>query len=456
MSITKLPQTLFTGDFQQAFARLIGPSRCEQIFASKGPRRGGTPTLSAWQWLMARVYHVMAMTGTFAAHVKQITQISISDSALSQRGQSIGWKLLAEVLGEVLCPLADAVVHSSAFYHGLRLLALDGTRFNMRNTKAINSQAVKTRCSKGNGQPAFANLLAVVLVELGLHQPLDAALGWCKEGEVTLARQLCNAKSIPAGSLLLGDRLFGSPWLLWDLLPVLQACGSACLLRVKSNIKVVRERRLADGSWLVNVPVVDPATRRKVGTIQVREILADIRIGKDGEVLKIRLWTTLLDAEAHPAMELVELYASRWEQELFFRELKSHLHGRDSLLNSGTPDTAAQEVLAMILAASIIASQREAVAAAAEVEVLRVSFAMVHQATVALCQVFEIGHDLINPEQRAKWTLRVVAQLAETAIIQKRKPRSCKRALRQPVKDWPKMKIPTSIPLIKHITISNP
>ena len=456
MSNTSTPCFSFFGDFQKAFAGLIRESSCQSLFSSHGPRGGGSPKLTAWQWLMARVYHAVAMTGSFATHVKQITDIDISDSALSQRGQSIGWKLLAAVLGEVLRPMADAALHPDAFYHGLRLLALDGTRFNLRNTDAINSKAVKARCNRGCGQPAFAHLLAVVLVELGLHQPLAAALGWQGEGEITLARRLFTPQAIPAGSMLLGDRLFGSPWLLWELLPILQAIGSACLMRVKSNIKVIREKRLADGSWLVTIPVVDPATRRQVGTIRVREIFADLRIRKDGEAIRIRLWTSLLDAAAHPAMELVELYTSRWEQELFFRELKSQLHGRNNLLDAQTPDTAAQEVLAMLLAASLIASQRAAVAETAGVEVLRVSFGQVHEQTVALCQVFELGHDLIGPSQRAEWTSRLLAQLAVTAIIPKRKPRSCQRALRQPVKDWPKMKIPTSTPLIKIISISNP
>lgn len=449
-------QQLFFGDFAKAFASLISESSAQRHFASHGPRGGGSPKLTAWQWLMARVYHAMATAGSFATHVKQITDIDISDSALSQRAKSIGWKLLAEVLGEALRPMADVARHPDAFYHGLRLLALDGTRFNLRNTGEINSKAVKSRCSRGNGEPAFAHLLAVVLVELGLHQPLAVAFGWQSEGEVTLARELFTPQAIPATSLLLGDRMFGSPWLLWELLPVLQAGGSECLMRVKANIKVVREKRLADGSWLVSIPVVDPQTRRKVGTIQMREIHADIRARKGGEALKIRLWTSLLDAHAHPAMELVELYATRWEQELFFRELKSQLHGRNSLLDAQTTDAAAQEVLAMLMAASLIASQRAAVAEAAGVEVRRVSFAQVHELTAALCQAFQLSHDLIGPPQRAEWARRALAQLAATAIIPKRKPRSCQRALRQPVKDWPKMKNPTSSPLNKIITISNP
>jgi hypothetical protein len=456
MPDASISRSSFFGDFPKAFAGLLSEATCQRIFASHGPRKAGIPKLTAWQWLMARVYHAMAATGTFATHVKQIALTDISDSALSQRGQSIGSELLAEVMAEVLLPLADPVLHPGAFYHGLRLLALDGTRFDLRNTPAINSQAAKTRCYQADGQPAFAHLLAVVLVELGLHQPLAAVFGWQGEGEIPLARRLCNPRSIPPRSLLLGDRLFGTPSLLWELLPVLRANDGDCLMRVRSNIKVTRDKRLEDGSWLVSVPVIDTATRRKLGTIQVREILADIRLEKDGEPLKVRLWTSLLDAAEHPALELVELYSSRWEQELFFRELKTHLHGRAGLLDAQTVESAVREAQAMLLAASLIASQRAAVAQAAGVEVLRVSFAQVHQQTVALCQLFALGHDLIGTSERAEWTRRVLDQLSQTATIRKRKPRSCQRAIRQPFKGWSKMKTPTSTVLTKIITISNP
>jgi hypothetical protein len=260
----------FFSNFQQAFAALVSESCCLNIFAKHGPRGAGKPKLSVWQWLMARVYHAFAMTGSFSTHVKQITGTRVSDSALSQRGQSIGWELFLEVLREVLQPLADPTRHGPAFYHGLRLLALDGTRLNLRNTPAMGKGAKKNRCPKGSGEPAFAHLLSVVLVELGLHQPLNVALGWQGEGESTLARQMLAAKPLPERSLLLGDRLFGSPWLMWTLLPLLEAVDSALLLRARTDLKAKRLKPLADGSWLVEIRVVDPATKRKAGTIKVR------------------------------------------------------------------------------------------------------------------------------------------------------------------------------------------
>ena len=84
----------------------------------------------------------------------------------------------------MLRPLAEPARHPGAFHRGYRLLAFDGTRFNLRNTPAINAEAIKQRGNKGDGVPAFAHLLGVVLVELGLHQPLAAAFGWQGEGDL--------------------------------------------------------------------------------------------------------------------------------------------------------------------------------------------------------------------------------------------------------------------------------
>jgi hypothetical protein len=457
MPAAPIAQTSFSGDFSTSFAELLDDDTCQEIFQNHGPRGGGLPKLSGWQWLMGKVYHVMAGSGNFADHVKQITGISISNSALSQRGASVGWELVATALRSVLRPLADPQEHPDAFHQGLRLIALDGTRFDLSNTAAMKERAVKNRCYRGDGEPAFAQLCSVVVVELGTHQPLAAAFGWKNQGELTLARQACAEGTLPPGSLLLGDRLFGTPSLMYELLPELESSGGGLLFRVKGNMKSRVIEVLGDGSRLVEVEVRDTETRKLIRILRLREIHAEVCVeqGK-GKPLKIRLWTNLLDITAHPARQLVELYAMRWEQELFYRELKSHLHGGGSLLKSQTPESAAQEALAMMMAASLIARQRAVVAATAGVEMKRVSFAKVLDATVALCRVLEIGRDLINDQAREEWVRRVLEELAVTALIPKRKPRSCTRGLRQTTQNWPKIKNPTSKPLVKTITLTNP
>lgn len=449
------PISIFS-DFASAFAGLFSADSCEKIFAEHGPRGAGKPKLSNWQWIMARVYHEFARIGSFSASVKEITRVTISDSALSQRAASIGWELLDRILPQVLHPLADIVRHPEAFYRGYRLLAFDGYRFNMRNTPAVTKRARKVPCSKGGKVPAFAHMLGVALVEIGHHQPLGASFGWQGEGELTLTRKILAKRDLPEYSLLLADRLFGTPLLLWEMMPMLERTLSALLFRVRSNIKGERVGQLSDGSWLVDIKVNTRKPRKKLGTIRVREIHADITFEGESEPLPVRFWTTLLDPTEHPAATLVELYAKRWEEELFFRELKSHLHDRGNLLDAQSPETAAQECLAMLLAASLVAMQREEVAQRAGVGILQISFAKVYQKSSALFEILAVGRDLIPPEAIAELLERVLEDLKTSALIKKRKPRSCPRTIRQPTKDWPKTKTPGSKPLIKIITITNP
>jgi hypothetical protein len=443
-------------NFPAAFERLLPQSVCAAIFAEHGPRGGGAPKLSAWGWMMSRVYHEFARIGSFSASVLEVTRVSISDSALSQRAMSIGVGAVAEVLPAVLRPLAEPGAHPDAFYGGFRLAAIDGVRFNLRNTPATAARATKTRCSKGGGEPAFAQLLATVLVELGTHQPLAVALGWKRESELALARDLLGGFRFADRSLLFADRLYGAPTLLWDIMTMLEETGSAVLFRVKGNLKARVKEHLPDGSQLVSVDVIGRGGRKKIGVLSLREIVAEVHYEGAAEPEKVRLWTTLLDAAAHPATELVELYAGRWEEELFFRELKSHLHGRDNLLDAQTPETAAQEVLAMLLAAAIVAEQRVAVAGFAGVGLLQVSFAKVYHKTATITEFVALAGDLVTPEVVAKICERALEDLAVTALIKKRKGRSCPRSVRQPTKDWPKTRTPSSKIVEKTIIIPNP
>lgn len=79
----------FSGDFVRLFENLLPQPVDEEIFLTHGPRGAGLPKLSGWQWLMAKVFHVMSPHGDFAGHVKQVTGTDMSNSALSQRGISI-------------------------------------------------------------------------------------------------------------------------------------------------------------------------------------------------------------------------------------------------------------------------------------------------------------------------------------------------------------------------------
>src|SRR5207244_3081656 len=74
------------------------------------------------------------------------------------------------------------------------------------------------------------------------------------------------------------------------------------------------------------------SSSRGIEWLAVREIR--VRVGRKGHrAHELRLWTSLIDPAAAPALELAHVYASRWEHELYFRELKRQLR-RTALLQS--------------------------------------------------------------------------------------------------------------------------
>ena len=119
----------------------------------------------------------------------------------------------------------------------------------------------------------------------------------------------------------------------------------------------------------------------------VREIRGRLR-RRNGKWTTVRLWTSLLDASRYPARELLQLYGRRWEHEITYKELKREL--RDSvLLNAHTVETARQEIVALVMAQSMVSKLRQLVAETGQIAVLEVSFPQdtAHGASPVVCAV---------------------------------------------------------------------
>ena len=412
------------GTFKALFAELIACSSFYALLRRCGCRRRRPPLVTAWELIQGLVFHVVAEAGTLAQHVKQLTGKDITDGALSQRRALLPIGVFEEIMDATLAPKADPARHPEAFYHGLRLCGVDGSLFSVPNTPQNKQQMRKAKSRRGLA--AFPKVGAAVLVELGLHNPLAAALGANGESEMVLARQVLAAQ--PEQSLTLLDRYYGVPHLLVDL----PAEGQRhFLVRVKKNLK----RRLLtvypDGSALVEIGSGDQ-------TRQVREIVGRAQRGGRGQATTVRLWTSLLDWRQHPADELLALYARRWEQELFYKELKVDLRSTPRL-QSHTPLTAMQEIAALIIAYAVLVDFRIQAAAVGEVGVLRISFLKTLQVVRGLWQFLEVSADLLTPPQLRLVVRRALQRIADMAIP-KRRPRSCPRALRQPVSSWPRLR----------------
>lgn len=411
--------------FKRLFSAFLPAALIKGLFRSCGPARRCPPKISCCELIMGLVFHVLAGAGTLAQHVKQLTGKDITDGALSQRRTQLHWQIFECLLDAALQPKANICKHPNAFYAGLRLCGLDGSRFSVANTPQIKEHLSKAQSRRMKA--AFAKVGVAVLVELGIHNPIAAAIGPKEESEMALAEQLIDR--LPEKSLLISDRYYGVPKLLIKFRQIHPEGQREFLVRVRNNIKSRVLEVYPDGSALVEIR----CGRQKM---LVREIRGLVQRGTS-KATAVRLWTSLLDWRQHPAAQLLALYARRWEQETFYKELKVDMRSAP-LVQSHTPLTAAQEIAALIIAYAILVEERIKVAAIHQVEVLRISFLKTLEALRGLWRFLEVSAGIMSVEQVKKVVRRTMKQIAEMAIP-KRRQRSCPRALRQPVSSWPRL-----------------
>lgn len=416
--------------FPTAFAAAFG-----DILPALPQRRGRRPRVPLAKVLPALVFHVMSAAGTLAEHFAQLfADDTLADSSLSERRTRLPWEVFAELMRLGLRPLAQATKQAQAFWRGWRLVALDGTQFSLTNTPQIKATARKARSRRGRA--AFAKITTGVLLELGLHNPLAAAVGRGGRSEWALALELL--AQVPAQALLLADRLHGCAAFVAVALAACEKVGSHFLIRARTNIRVQVIKRFKDGSRLVRVPVRQKGQPHRIARwLTVREIRG--RVQRPGHrAQELRLWTSLREPKRAPARELIELYARRWEHELYYRELKRQLR-KSEVLYSHTPETGAQEIAAVVLASALLARER-ARAAAGEVPVLRISFVKTLELLRPLWLTLALGGELLSPRQKEQLTEKFL-EFAQRQVTRKRqRPRSCPRAVRQPVSGWPRLR----------------
>ena len=410
------------------------------VEAHQGPRR----KVHSWQIVVGLVAHCLPFAGRFSQCMRQYFGMSLSDSALSQRRTQLGPDIFKIIMQETLRPLADAALHPGCFFGVLRLVGIDGTTWSVCNTPQHLARIVKAKTRRGCA--AFAKIAMSALVELGTHAPLHAAIGLDGQSEHVLSTAVL--AHLPQRILLILDRLYGQAPMLAQLQ---QQCSALkeqhFLVRVRAKLGVKVRRVLADGSAMVAVELRDKVKKRQVlQTLEVREVRGRVWKRAEKKWVDVRLWTSLSEEQAS-ALELIALYARRWEQEVFYRELKLQV-ARGELLQSHTPETAEQEIAALLMASALVAQERLAVAAEAGGEVaaagaVRISLSICLEHTQALWLVLSAAQGLMDEAAQRELVRRVRRQIAACALPPRR-ARSCDRKVRQPVRKWPRMISPTS------------
>jgi hypothetical protein len=382
--------------------------------------------------LAALTFHVMQGAGTLAEHFSDLFDDSLADSSWADRRARVPWDIFAELMRRVLRPKATQR-QRDAFWRGWRLIALDGTQFSLPNTPQITPTVKKAQTRRGRA--AFAKMTAAVLLEVGLHNPLAAAIGRHGESEWALAQRLL--AQLPKRALLLGDRLYGVAAFVVHARAACMRVGSHFLLRASRSTKPRMLKRLPDGTRLVAIALrARHNPTRILEWLEVREIR--VRVGRLGHrTHELRLWTSLVDVRTAPAIELVQLYARRWEHELYFREVKRQVRTTD-LLQSHTIETAAQEIAALVLVSALLAAERLR-AAGGQIPVLRVSFTKILELCIKpMWLALDLGDGLLTDRQLNRMMQRGYARMRRY-LTPPRRARTCQRAVRQPIQAWPRL-----------------
>lgn len=210
----------------------------------------------------------------------------------------------------------------------------------------------------GSGDAGYPQVRLVCLMNLGTRLLVDAELGPWRASEHELASELWSV--IPEDSLTLLDRGFVN---YAAYLRVTEGARNRHLLgRMKSNQKFDVVETLSDGTVIGRFHL-SPAARRANPDLPTEFVARVIayrnEVGQEG-----RLLTTLLDPNRWPAHELVALYHQRWELEVAYDELKTHMLERKEALRSLKPEGVRQEVWGLLLTYNLV--RREMLLAAKE------------------------------------------------------------------------------------------
>lgn len=287
-----------------------------------------------------------------------------SKSSITEARQRIGPRVMSQLFHLIVRPLATTATPGT-FLGGLRIMAVDGTVFDVPDSEA-NAKVFGYPASRPGTQAAFPKVRLVLLIEAGTHLIVDALMCPYRIGERVRVKKLL--RSVTEGMLLMWDRGLHS-------YQMVQATGiRKChyLGRVPKNVKFDVVKILEDGSYLSLISP-DGKSKKKGSTPLIVRVI-EYTINTDKEPQIYRLITSLTDIARFPGVLLATEYHQRWSVENTIDELKVHLNGRKTLIRSQKPREVVQEVYGWLLGHWAVRALMFQVADAAQISPLRLSF----------------------------------------------------------------------------------
>ncbi|AOT07969.1 IS4 family transposase [Pseudoalteromonas luteoviolacea] len=267
----------------------------------------------------------------------------VARSAVTQARKKLGSNVVQDVFYRTAQTWHERAEHPH--WNGLNIYGVDGVVWRTPDSAA--NSATFARTANKASYAGYPQVRMVCLMELSSHLILGSAFDSVSENEMNLASRLIN--HIPNNSLTLFDKGFYSLGLLheWEQ----KGSNTHWLLPLKKGTQYEVIDSLGKQDKLVRLTTTPQAKKKRPDlpdSITVRLLTRRVK-GKEVSVL-----TSMTDAMAYPASEIVDLYAHRWEIEMGYREMKQHLLESRFTLRSNLPELIHQELWGLLLAYNLI------------------------------------------------------------------------------------------------------
>jgi hypothetical protein len=410
------------GDVQERIRRAVHEAEGSRLTRSCPLH----PVLVLWLVLCLPLYRATSIANVFVLllsawrnRLRGVPLRPVTDGALAHARERVGVapvrRLFEDIAGDV---------EPEPSFHGRRVWALDGVHATVPDTPANDTAFGRPGACRGRS--AFPQVLLVTLSSATTHEVRGAR--WSRATSAERVAALDLVPLLGSKDLVIMDRGF---FALWFLDRVLQQ-GSDFLVRVPSDVRPLWEGRRGEGdSDVVLESRHLPPALRDQGTERPRFVLGArmIRYTLDGKET-IQLLTTLGDRRITP-LDLVRLYHERWEAELGYDEVKTHLstvgHGTlHTVFRGRSPQMVEQELWATLALYNLV---RRLIARAADLHRLdprRISF------TDALVVIRQAVPDVDRADLRALLPLyvRLMSDLGECRMSRWRRSRRAVRAVK--------------------------
>lgn len=348
-------------------------------------------------------------------------------TALAHARDRLGFDAVREIFRRLADVLFGRYAQTTT-WRGLGVYVLDGVCFMVPDSKKNDDAFGRAGVTRG-GASGFPQLRGVLLVAAWSHLVVRAAFGAYRKGEITLAFDL--VPQLPSGALLLLDRGYYAYVFLVQLL----RRETFFVVRAKTKGRCMAPKttkRLGPNDVLARLQL-PPSTKWKNPSLDLPPTL-DVRVVtyKKKGWPAVKLVTNLLDPERYPAEAIAELYHDRWEIELSYREIKTHLVANQVAFRSKTPTRVLQEAYGLLLAYDCVRALMADAAIDAGVQPRALSF------TSCLERIRVALPSLAAANDKDAALRDLLDDLARCLLPQRRAGRSCPRVVKIKMSHFPR------------------